>query len=168
MANMPRFGLVIRPANSIRSAEGDLGLGVTFDQTVSGLSKILAISRTSSTVESNKWQGVSADKKIKLEVYGTPTNVNEANIAVTVSLEPDQKLSPTAHLAMANLLKNIFPEWKDIDEWVDRSVAAINLDPTASRTKLVRKVTTELSASGPRSLKLSIRPSTKPTYFEVN
>lgn len=61
----------------------------------------------------------------------------------------------------------MFPEWTDIDGWIERSVTAISINKTASRTKLVRKIAIEMSADAPNSLKISIAPQSKPKATEV-
>lgn len=150
------------------SGLGAEGLGVSFDQTVKGLSKLLDIDQTSSTVESNHWQGFSADKKIKLEISGTRKEVSETNLGVTVKLDANKTLDPKSKSAISTLLRNIFPEWPDRDAWVDSSVAAIAVDKSVVRTKLVRKIAIEMRSDGQNSLKLFISPESKPRYVEIN
>jgi hypothetical protein len=143
------------------------GIGATYDQAVTGLSKILAVKQVSSTgVEDNKWQGYSADKKIKLEIYGAKKDINEANIAITMKLESG-KLSPQANTALSTLLKNLFLEWTDRDAWIAGAIAAIAANSTASKTKVVRNVNVEVSSGGPGTLRLVVTPSSKPRYIEV-
>ena len=143
------------------------GIGATYDQAVAGLSKILAVKQVSSTgVENNKWQGYSADKKIKLEIYGAKRDINEANIAITMKLESG-RLSPQANAALSTLLKNLFPEWADRDAWIAGAVASIAANSTASKTKVVRNVNVEVSSGGPGTLRLAVTPSSKPRYIEV-
>ena len=137
------------------------GLGVTYDQAVAGMAKMLTIEQTSSSVENNIWQGFSSDKKIRLEVYGVPKEIGEANVSITVKLEENGKLDANSKSVLTKFLTNIFPEWPDIEAWIDRSVNAISLNRTASRTKLVRKVAIEMSADGQNSIKVSIAPETK-------
>lgn len=144
-----------------------VGIGVTYDQAVAGLSKLLSIDQTSSTVESNKWQGFSADKKIKLEIYGSRSDISEANLAIAVRLESNQKLSAQSKLALETLLKNLFPEWPDREAWLKGAVDAIALNQNASRTKLVRKIAIEMRSDGANSLKLTVKPQGKPAYIEV-
>lgn len=144
-----------------------LGLGVSYDQAVAGLSKILSIDLTNSTVENNKWQGHSSDKKIKLEIFGTPRNISEADMVVVAKLDSDKKLSSKSQFALATLLKNLFPEWDEREAWLEKSIAAISADRTASRSKLVRKIAIELSIDGKNSLKLVIKPEGQQKYVEV-
>ncbi len=149
------------------SGDSGAGLGVTYDQTVAGLSKILSINQTSSSVEDNKWQGLSPDKKIKLEIYGTRKEVSEADIRITAKLETTGKLAPQHHAAIVTLLKNIFPEWTDIDTWLTDSIRTIARDQSASKTKLVRKIVAEITSGGSNTLKLSVRPQLRQRAVEV-
>lgn len=142
------------------------GLGVSYDQAVAGLSKMLSIDQKSSTIDNSKWQGFSADKKIKLEIFGTRKDISEASIAVSMKIEAG-KLSPQAQTALSTLLKNLFPQWPDRDAWITSSVAAIAADRTVSKTKLVEKNTVEISSNGTNSLRLLVAPESKPKYTEV-
>lgn len=143
------------------------GLGVSYDQAVKGLSKLLKIDQSSSTIEHNRWQGFSSDKKIRLEIYGTKKELSEANLGVSIKLEPDKTLDPKGKLAVSTLLKNIFPEWNDREIWFDATLAAIQADRLATRTKIVRKVAVEMSADGSDSIKISIKHESKPNYVEI-
>jgi uncharacterized protein YkwD len=150
-----------------KSDDGITGLGVSYDQAVKGLSKLLTIDQSSSTIENNRWQGFSPDRKIKLEIYGTKKELSEANLGITIKLEPDQTLAPKNKLAVATLLKNIFPEWADRDAWFESSLAAILSDKSVSRTKIVRKIAVEMSADSGSSLKISVKHESKPKYVEI-
>lgn len=145
--------------------DNSLGLGVSYDQAVAGLSKILSINETSSAAKDNKWQGYSADKKIKLEIYGTREEISEAKLGIALNMEPSGKLSQQNHLVIETLLKNLFPEWPDRAVWLEKSVAAVSLDQSASRTKLVRKIAIELRSDGPNSLTLLVRPQSRQSRF---
>lgn len=148
--------------------QGDLGLGVSFDTAVAGLSKILSIDRTSTSAVGNVWKGSSFDRSIKLEISGTKQEVNEATIEITIKLEPGSKLSSQGRLAVSTLLKNMFPEWPNIEEWIDKSVAAIAENPTTTRTELVRGIGIEFGSDSGDSILLRIKHQSKASAFEVN
>lgn len=143
------------------------GLGVSYDQAVKGLAKLLTIDQTSSTIESNRWQGFSPDRKIKLEIYGTKKEISESNIGITIKLEPQNVLAAKNKAAVLTLLQNIFPEWRDREAWFDSSIAVIVADRSALRAKILRKIEVELKAGGQGSVSLSIRHKEKPTYVEL-
>lgn len=146
--------------------EAENGLGVSYDQAVAGLAKTLSISQVSSEVEAGKWQGYSADKKIRLEVYGSRKDVSEAKLGVSVKLDGGT-LGPQARTAISTLLGNLFPEWADHDSWIAAGVAALAKDRTAMRTKVVRKINIDLESDGASSIKLTIRPESKKAAVEV-
>ena len=148
------------------AAEGEMGLGVSFDQAVTGLSKILSINLASAQVEASSWRGASADKKIKLEIYGSQKDISEADIAVTMKLDAG-KLTPQAQSALSTLLRNMFPELPDRDAWIESSVSAISANRTVSRTKLIRKAAIELRGDGPNALTLSVKPASQRGYIAV-
>lgn len=150
-----------------RAPESVIGLGVSYDQAVKGLTKLLTIDQASSTIESNRWQGFSPDRKIKLEVFGTKKELTQANLGISIKLEPNQTLGAKSKLAVLTLLKNIFPEWPARDAWFDSSLAAILADRSASRTKIVRKIAVGLQIDGTDAVKLVITHQEKPSYIEV-
>lgn len=150
-----------------KSGDNIVGLGVSYDQAIKGLSKLLTIDQSASTIENNRWQAFSPDRKIKLEIYGTKKELSEANLGITIKLETDQTLDPKSKLVIATLLKNIFPEWSDRDTWFDSALAAIRADKSTTRTKIVRKVSVEMSADGGNSLKISIKHESRSKYIEI-
>jgi len=150
-----------------RAESSGVGLGISYDQTVKGLSRLFSIDQTSSTVESNRWQGISADKKLRLEIYGTKKEVSETNLAVIIKLDSTGTLDARSKLAISTLLNNFFPEWSDRDAWVIASFAAILADRSATRTKLIRKIAVEMKADGQSAVRLAIFPESKPRYVEI-
>ena len=151
------------PGSDLKVAKDNvIGIGVSYDQAVAGLSKLLSIEQASTTVNTAIWEGFSSDKKIKLEISGTRKDISEANVAITVRLDPTGKLDPEKKLVLAKLLKNCFPEWPDIETWIDTSINMIAQNPTAWRTKVVRKIAIDMKADGGNSLKISIKPQSKP------
>lgn len=159
------FGSKDRAAQELEGSV--IGLGISYDQAVKGLTKLLTIDQSSSTIENNRWQGFSPDRKLKLEIYGTKKELSEANLGISIKLEPDQTLGSKTKLAVLTLLKNIFPEWPARDAWFDSSLAAILADRSASRTKVVRKIAVELRSNGQNSVELSIKHQEKPKYIEI-
>jgi len=148
-------------------SERVMGLGVSYDQAVAGLSSMLSIDQKSTTVDNNTWRGFSPDKKLKLEIYGTNKEISEADLAITLKLEQNQDLDIKNKLVITTFLTNLFPEWNGIDAWIDNAAKAIAADRSSSRTKRVRKIAVDLKSGGPGALKLSVKPQSKPVYVEV-
>lgn len=150
-----------------RLPEGQLGLGVSYEDAVAGLSKLLSIKLTSSTVDNNRWTGATPDGNLRLEISGASKEIKEADIAVTIKLSRGSKLDPGSQQAAGTMLRNLFPEWQGIDDWLDRSLASVIATPSAIRAKVVRKISVEMRAEGGNSIKLLIRPQgARPIYQE--
>ncbi len=90
-----------------------------------------------------------------------------ADLLIAVKLDSGKKLSADNRKVLGTLLKNIFPEWPDIEPWLEASANVIARDRTASKTKLVRKIMVEIRAEGPDSLKLTVKPRAKVAYVEI-
>jgi uncharacterized protein YkwD len=149
-----------------RIPDGQLGLGVSYQEAVAGLSRMLSIKLSSSTVDNNRWSGATPDGSLILEISGATKEINEANIAATLKLSQGSKLNPTSQQITAIMLRNIFPEWKDVDLWLDQSVAAVTAGPLALRVKLIRKISVEMRAVGRNSITILIRPPGPPLAYQ--
>lgn len=152
--------------NVTRSASNAEGLGVTYDQAVRGLPKSISIGRESSTVEGGKWSGTSADKKVKLEIYGVPSEVAEVTVRISVKLEADGKLSPANNKTLVALLTNLLPNFTEREEWLQRTLKTLGAEKDAMRTLLVRGIAVELTKSA-NSISLYVRPAKKVVAKEV-
>jgi hypothetical protein len=148
--------------------EGELGLGVSYEEAVEGLTKTLAIDRKTSARENMRWTGTTADKKLKLELTGRPEEIRQASVRITISLDQAGKLDPQKRSVLTQFLQNLFPEWNDIPTWLETSTAAVARQPSIPKTKLVRKIEVHLGAGSKNSLILFVKPaSSKSAYFEV-
>lgn len=144
------------------------GLGITYEQVVAGLSKIVAIKQESTTIEATKWQGTSPDKKIKMEIFGTKKDVSEAKLSVTAKLEADKSLSPKSFDVLATLLKNAFPSWPDREAWLLSSLKAIGANSSVERTKIIGKNLVEIRHGAGGSIVLQIVPQAANRAIEIN
>ena len=143
------------------------GLGVSYDQVISGLSRLLSIDQPSSTAKGNLWQGTSTDKKVKLEISGSRNEIADATVVIMAGIDINGKFDPAKKFVLTSILKNIFPEWPDVDMWLDNSLTQIARNPTMWKTKVVRKIQVDLRADATASIKLSIKPQTKPVSIEI-
>lgn len=144
------------------------GLGITYEQVVAGLSKIVAIKQESTTIEATKWQGSSPDKKIKMEIFGTKKDVSEAKLSVTAKLEADKSLSSNSFNVLATLLKNAFPSWPDREAWLQSSLKAIGANNSAERTKVIGKNLVEVRHGAGGSIVLQLLPQAANRAIEIN
>lgn len=143
------------------------GLGIGFDKAVSGLSKLLPIGSISSSVAGGKWQGTTADRSLKMEIFGVPKEISEMNVRLSIKLGLDGKLSPANRKIMLTLLSNIFPQWSEREAWLDRTLSTIAADRAASRTQIIEKNLVEVSGAAGNSINVSIRPTGKIAAIEV-
>ena len=88
-------------------------------------------------------------------------------MAVTAQLEEDGKLSPKNLAALYTLVKNIFPEWKDRDDWLQNNLKLIGADHTITRTKIVRKILVQLRYGAAGSVQLYFSPASAKRAIEV-
>ena len=146
--------------------EGD-GLGVGFDKAVSGLGKLLPLGSSSSSIAGGKWQGTTADRSLKMEIFGVPKEISEVNIRLAIKLDSNGKLSPANRKIMLTLLGNIFPLWSEREAWLDRTQSVIAADRQASRTQIIEKNVVEVTGTVGNTLNVSIRPAGKIVPVEV-
>jgi len=134
------------------------GIGVTYEQVVSGLTGLLAIKQQSSTAESISWQGISPDKKIRMDISGTTKDISEAKMSVTARVETDGTLSAQSINVFSTLLRNTFPDWAGRDVWLQKVVKIVASDHTASRTSVIGKNFIEISYGAGDTIQLLIIP----------
>lgn len=139
------FGL---PGNVGANAADAGGAQTGYSRAVSGLPNVFSLKQTA-----GKEFAVTSDSKITLNLTGPNKEINE----ILVKLE-SAKLNPQTRSTVAGLLKNLFPEWTDIDGWLDRSAAAIETNATATRTKIIKKLAVEMRSGGKDSVRLLIGP----------
>ncbi|MFZ1701757.1 MAG: hypothetical protein WBO10_02400 [Pyrinomonadaceae bacterium] len=154
------------PALAKSVVSSGLGLGVTYAEAIAGLEKIFSISQSDTSVGQNKWQGISTDKTVNLELLGNRADLSNASLAISMKLKGG-RMSTQARTALGTLLKNMFPEWSGRDAWIDSTIAAIVANPTASRTKIVRKIDVSISGDRSATLRLLIQPASKPSAVEI-
>lgn len=156
------------PKKTLAFSPESPGLGITYDEIIAGLSSIVALRQESSTVESTKWLGRSADKTIALEVNGTKKDVTEAKMSVTAKLLPDGKLSEQNLNVLTTLLKNAFPSWPDRDAWLQTTLKAIGANISVVKTKVLGKNHVEVSSGAGGTIVLQIIPKSAVRAVEVD
>lgn len=145
-----------------------VSMDVSYDQVVAGLSNFVALKQESSAPGMAKWQGVSADKTIKLEIAGTKSDIFEAKMAVTAKLEADGQLSSQNYQVLSTLLKIVFPTWTDRDTWLKTSLKMIGANNSAERTKVVGKNLIEARYGSGGAIVLQIVPQTTKRAVEID
>jgi hypothetical protein len=127
-----------------KTAGGSGGIGASFEQAVSGLTKLVRIPDSRGRTH---WRGKSRDGKIAIELTGPRADLSEAEMTVSATLESTGRISPASRTALATLLTNIFPEWNDADRWLDESLAAVIEKRGIAKTKVIRKTHVSLDSS---------------------
>jgi len=157
------FGSTVRSIAPMKS--GDLGLVLSFDQAISALGPTVFIKQVSTAPSSNIWSGGGAGGSLRIEIQGKPEEIDQ--ITLDIKMNSDKGVSPAAMKAVASLLKNVFPEWSNIEDWLDRSVAAINSDRTRTQTKLIRGISVDIGTGPSDSIRILIHHRSKPTVLEI-
>lgn len=142
------------------------GLGVSFKDTVKNLSGILNISNVSSTIDSEKWVGTSADKSVYLEVFGKPEKVTEGKLGIKVKLDKGSIISAENKKILGIFLENVSPDWISRAKWLDDAIPKLTANPKtpvyATRNDLVY----ELSVDDKNFLNLLVKPKPKASAIE--
>lgn len=133
-------------------------LGVSFEEATRDLSQVLSISKVSSTVESNKWTGASADKSITLEIFGNPKDISEAAMTFRVKFDKSN-LSEKNKSVLFQFLDNLVSGGGDTKKWVESSLEDIAQDPTAFQTLTVNGKTIDLRLDAKNFLTLAVKPA---------
>jgi uncharacterized protein YkwD len=154
-------------SSQMKLGKNTKGLGVSYAKMVEGLTNILTIEKEDSLEETDKWVGKSADNSIILEIYGDEKEITETEMALSVKLENNIQLSPQGRTALSQFLKNIAPNWKDRDKWMDETLLLISKTPTGVRTLKAGKRTMEVRLKSKSYLTVEVRKSSKPVAKEL-
>lgn len=142
------------------------GLGVSFQDTVKNLTSVLSINNISSTIDSEKWVGTSADKSVLLEIFGKPEKVTEGKMGIKVRLDKSSIISDTNRKILGIFLENVSPDWISREKWLDEALPKLTANPKspvfATRSNLVY----ELSVDASNFLNLNVKPKPKPSAIE--
>jgi uncharacterized protein YkwD len=154
-------------SSQMKLGKNTKGLGVSYAKMVEGLTNILTIEKEASLEETDKWVGKSADNSIILEIYADEKEITETEMALSVKLENNIQLSPQGRTALSQFLKNIAPNWKDRDKWMDETLLLISKTPTGVRTLKAGKRTMEVRLKSKNYLTVEVRKSSKPVAKEL-
>jgi uncharacterized protein YkwD len=142
------------------------GLGVTFEEAVSGLTDILSINSVSSTVESQKWVGSSSDKTVVLEMFGKNEDIAEGKMALRIRLQNDRTLSPANKQILQTFLRNLAPDWTRRVQWLESALLKLKNAPQQPQTIDYKNIVAELKTETGGYISLTIKPFVKPVPVE--
>ncbi len=152
--------------NAVKSADSK-GLGVTFNETVKNLTKVLNITPVSSTIDSDKWVGTSADKSVYIEVFGKPEKVTEGKFAIRVKLGKSSNITPENKNLLSIFLENVSPDWISRNKWLDEAIQKLSVNPKTPATAVRNEIIYELSVDANNFLGLVAKPKPKASAIEV-
>lgn len=122
------------------------GLGLSLADAIKGFEKTIPVKKLGSTVDSEHWQGISADKKLRIDLYGKADNLSEADLKAAAKLEVDGSVGAKSLASLSKLLENLLPDWKERNDWLTESLSAVKSERSASRTKVVLNMSIRISA----------------------
>ena len=143
------------------------GLGLSFKKLVNGLTSVLSIEKESSTADSEKWVGQSADNSIRLEIYGNEKDIAETTMALSIKLGKSYELSPPTRTALVQFLKNVAEKWSDREKWFDAALLRLSKAPKTPQTVTVGNKTIELRLNAAKDLTILVKPNLKPLPTEL-
>lgn len=142
------------------------GLGVSFKDTVKNLTSVLSISNVSSTIDSEKWVGTSADKSVYLEVFGKPEKVTEGKLGIKVKLDKASIITPENKKILGIFLENVASDWISRTKWLDDAIPKLTANPKTPVVAVRNELIYELSVDKNNFLNLLVKPKSKPDAIE--
>lgn len=142
------------------------GLGVSFKDAVKNLSAVLSINNVSSTIDSEKWVGTSADKSVYLEVFGKPEKITEGKLGIKIKLDKTSLITPANKKILGIFLENVSPDWITRSKWLDDAIPKLTADPQTPVYATRGNVVYELSVDKNNFLNLLVKPKPKPNARE--
>lgn len=143
-----------------------LGLGVTFEKAVEGLTDVISIKKASSTAQNEQWTGSSPDKTVLLEVIGTETDVSQANIGIKIRLEKNYQINSKNRGILSTFLTNLASEWKERESWTNDSIKNLKINPKTPQTVTVGNKVFIMSVDAQNYLSIIVKP--KPKAKQIN
>ena len=143
------------------------GLGISFKDTVKNLTSVLNINNISSTIESEKWEGVSADKSVYLDIYGKPEEVTEGKLGIRVKLAKASSISPQNKKTLTIFLENVSPDWISRSKWLDEAIQKLTVNPKNPVSAVRNEIIYELSVDKNNFLNLLVKPKPKTKAIEI-
>ena len=143
------------------------GLGVSFKEVVKNLTSVLSINNISSTIDSEKWEGVSADKTVYLDIYGKPEEVREGKLGIRVKLAKASSISPQNKKTLAVFLENVSPDWISRSKWLDEAIQKLSVNPKSPVLATRNEIIYELSLDKNNFLNLLVKPKPKTKAMEL-
>lgn len=153
-------------ASNVKKSESR-GLGVSFKDTVKNLTSVLNISNVSSTIDSEKWVGISPDKSVYLDIYGKPEQVTEGKLGIRIKLAKASSISPQNKKLLSVFLENVSPDWITRSKWLDEAIQKLSAVPSRPVAAVRNEIIYELSVDKNNFLNLLVKPKPKVDAVEI-
>lgn len=144
----------------------DKGLGITFEQAVSGLADRLSIEKESSVGGSEKWVGTSADKLVRLDLFGREDAIAETTMALSIKLPKNGALTPELKKILLTFLGNVAPDWDDREKWLDAALMRLGKLPRSMQSTRTTNRAIALRNNSDGTMTLEVKPYVKPVALE--
>ncbi len=143
------------------------GLGISFKDTVKNLTNVLSIGNVSSTIDSEKWVGTSADKSVFLDIYGKPEEVTEGKLGIRIKLAKANSITPQNKKILSIFLENVSPDWITRSKWLDQAIQKLSGNSKIPVAAVRNEIIYELSVDKNNFLNLLVKPKPKTTAVEI-
>lgn len=144
------------------AAKPPQGLGVSYRDVVKNLEKLVKIEKSSSLIDKEIWVGRSPDKKLVLELVGTPADIERAGFSIKIRLGAQKKISPENRALLLVFVKNIFPEAAaDAEKWLDVNLAALLQNAAAPKILVKDGKTMQIHKDATNAVVLTAKPYKK-------
>lgn len=153
-------------ANNVKKTDSK-GLGVSFKDTVKNLTSVLNIGNVSSTIDSEKWVGTSADKSVFLDIYGKPEEVREGKLGIRIKLAKASSITPQNKKILSVFLENVSPDWITRSKWLDQAIQKLSANSKIPASAVRNEIIYELSVDNNNFLNLLVKPKPKVDAIEV-
>lgn len=143
------------------------GLGISLEKAIEGIADKILIKKVSSTVQSEQWTGISADKTIIFDIVGTEKDIWRAAFSVKIRLEKNTQISAKNQVILSIFLKNMFPDWKERDVWINQAIGKLRRNPKSIQTVTQANRTITVTVDANNFLVVTVKPFQKNEAIEI-
>lgn len=151
---------------AVANTQQSKGLGVTFENVVAGLTRIVPVQVVSSTTTTNKWAGASPDKTITFEIFGRPEDIAEAAVGLSIRLEKTAALGERNKNVLDTFLVNLVPNWSQRESWTQTALKNLQKDRKVMQSSAIGNRFIEMSLSADNTLSVRVKPNNKSAVLQ--
>ena len=150
----------------IANTQQSKGLGITFENVVAGLTKIVPVEIVSSTTTTNKWAGTSPDKTVTFEIFGRREDIAEAAVALSIKLEKNSALTARNKNVLNTFLNNLVPNWSQRESWAETAYKNLIKDRKVIQSSPIGNRFIEMTLSEDNTLSVRVKPNNKSAVLQ--